>query len=126
MVACLGGPADFMERPGRYLATARIIVDVPASRDGFVTAIDTRALGFAVVALGGGRTAPGQAVDPAVGLDRLASLTQPVRAGMPLARVHAANANAARQAAVTVARAYAIGDAPRTPPVLIERIDSRA
>jgi thymidine phosphorylase len=126
MVACLGGPADFMERPDRYLPTAPVIVDVPASRDGFVTAIDTRALGFVVVALGGGRTSPGQAVDPAVGLDRLASLTQPVRAGMPLARVHAADADAARQAAVTVARAYAIGDAPRTPPVLIERIDSRA
>jgi hypothetical protein len=45
---------------------------------------------------------------------------------MPLARVHAANENAARQAAVTVTRAYAIGDAPRTPPVLMERIDSRA
>jgi thymidine phosphorylase len=123
MVACLGGPVDFMERPDRYLATAPVIVDLPASRDGFVTAIDTRALGFVVVALGGGRTAPGQAVDPAVGLDRLASLTQPMRAGMPLARVHAASVDAARRAALAVTRAYTIGEAPSARPQLIERIE---
>jgi thymidine phosphorylase len=125
MVASLGGPADFMERPDRYLAIAPVIEDVPATRDGFVTAIDTRALGFAVVALGGGRLSPGQAVNPAVGLDRLASLGQPIRSGMPLARVHAASADAARQAVLAVTRAYAIGNAPPARPELIERIESR-
>lgn len=125
MVACLGGPMDFMERPDRYLATAPVIVEVAASRDGYVTAIDTRELGLAVVALGGGRTAPDQAVDPAVGLDRLASLTQSVRAGTPLARVHAASADAARQAVLAVTRAYVIGNAPLVRPELIERIAGR-
>ncbi len=125
MVASLGGPADFMERPDRYLAAAPVIVDVPAPSEGFVTAIDTRALGLAVVALGGGRTSPGQAVDPAVGLDRLASLAQPLRAGMPLARVHAANADAAQKAARAVTRAYAIGEALPARPELIERIEGR-
>jgi thymidine phosphorylase len=125
MVSSLGGPVDFMERPDRYLAVAPAIVDVPAPRDGFVTAIDTRALGLAVVALGGGRTSPEQTVDPAVGLDRLASLTQSMQAGMPLERVHAANADAARRAADAVTRAYAISDAPPTRPELLERIESR-
>ena len=123
MVASLGGPADFVERPGRYLATAPVIVEVPAPGDGFVTAIDTRALGLAVVALGGGRTSPGQAVDHAVGLDRLASVTQPMRAGAPLARVHAASADAARQAMLAVTRAYAIGESPPRRPALFERIE---
>ncbi len=125
MVASLGGPVDFIERPDRYLAQAPVIVEVPASRDGFVTVIDTRALGLVVVALGGGRTSPGQTVDPAVGLDRLAALCQPMRAGMPLARVHAANADAARQVALAITRAYAIGDAPPARPQLFERIESR-
>ncbi len=123
MVACLGGPADIVERPERHLAAAPVVVDVPAPGDGFVTAIDTRALGLAVVGLGGGRTAPGQAVDPAVGLDRLASLTQEVRAGAPLARVHAASADAAREAAEAVTRAYKIGDSPPARPALFERIE---
>ena len=122
MVAGLGGPADFVERFGHYLATAPVIADVPATRDGFVTAIDTRALGLAVVALGGGRTAPGQTVNPAVGLDRLAALGQPMRAGAPLARVHAANADAARQAALAVANAYAIGGVLPARTSLVERI----
>ncbi|MBF8293214.1 MAG: deoA [Steroidobacteraceae bacterium] len=113
MVASLGGPADFVERPDRYLATASVIVEVPAPGDGFVTAIDTRALGLAVVALGGGRTAPGQAVDPAVGLDQLASL----------ARVHAASADAAHQAVLAVTRAYVIGESPSRRPPLFERIE---
>jgi thymidine phosphorylase len=112
-----------MERPDHHLAVAPVIEAVPASHDGFIAEIDTRALGFAVVALGGGRTAPGQAVDPAVGLDRLASLAAPVRMGEPLARVHAANRDAARQAARAVARAYVIGDAPPALPTLVERIE---
>jgi thymidine phosphorylase len=63
MVACLGGPRDLLERPGAYLAQAPVVRDVPAPRGGFVSAIDTRAIGLAVVALGGGRTAPDQAID---------------------------------------------------------------
>jgi thymidine phosphorylase len=126
MVRCLGGPADLMEHPGRYLAVAPVIAEVPAPRDGHVTAIDTRALGLAVVALGAGRTSPGQAINPAVGLDRLVPQGARMRAGEPLARVHAASADGARQAAQAVARAFQIGDAAQAPPPLIERIEVRA
>ncbi|MDH5228183.1 MAG: thymidine phosphorylase, partial [Gammaproteobacteria bacterium] len=93
-----------------------------APHAGFVTAIDTRTLGLAVVALGGGRTAPGQSVDPSVGLDRFLPLGACVRAGDPLARVHAATDDAAQQAVQAVIRAYSLGDAAPTPPPLIERI----
>ena len=122
MVASLGGPADFVEIPNTYLATAPVIVEVPAPRDGIVTAIDTRALGFTVVALGGGRTAPEQVIDPAVGLDRLMPRGTKVRRNQPLARVHAADRDAAAAAVQAVARAYEIGTAPPVPPPLLERI----
>ena len=124
MVSSLGGPADLVERPDRHLAAAPVVVDVATSRGGYVTAIDTRALGLVVVTLGGGRTTPGQKVDPAVGLDRLASVAQPIHAGAPLARVHAATVEAADLAAQSVARAYAIGDAPPARAALFERIVS--
>jgi len=126
MVSCLGGPADLLEQPGRYLAVAPVIADVPAPHEGLVMSIDTRALGLAVVALGGGRTSPGQAIDPAVGLDRLLLLGARIRAGEPLARVHAATADGARQAAQSVARAYSIGGSAPAVPALIERIEPRA
>ena len=122
MVASLGGPADIVEKPDAHLARAPVVQDVPASRDGIVTAIDTRALGLTVVALGGGRTAPEQAIDPAVGLDRLTPRGARVSKDQPLARVHAADRDAAAAAALAVARAYEIGTTASPLPPLVERV----
>ncbi len=122
MVASLGGPADFVEKPDTYLAQAPVVVEVPAPRDGIVAAIDTRALGLAVVALGGGRTAPGQAINPAVGFDRLTPRGTRVRKDQPLARVHAADRDAAAAAALAVARAYEVNAVAPSLPPLVERI----
>ncbi len=122
MVASLGGPANLMEKPEAYLVRAPLIADVPALQSGYVTAIDTRALGFAVVMLGGGRTAHDQSVDPAVGFDRLAPLGACVKNGDPLARVHAADGEKAHAAAEAVTRAYSIGEERPRANVLIERL----
>ena len=123
MVASLGGPADLLERPDAHLAKAPVVADVPSPRDGVIATIDTRAVGFAVVALGGGRTAPEQAVDHAVGFDRLLPVGTTVRKGEPIARVHAAGTEAAKAAAATLIKAFSIADrAPEAPP-LVERID---
>ena len=122
MVASLGGPADLIEKPDTHLARAPVVVDVPSARAGYVTAIDTRALGLAIVALGGGRTDPAQAIDPAVGFDRLVGLGVKLAAGDPLARVHAADRDAAAAAARAVVSAYAIGDAAPAASTLVERV----
>jgi thymidine phosphorylase len=122
MVASLGGPPDLLERPDAHLTHALIVRDVPSARDGLVMAIDTRALGFVVVALGGGRTAPDQAIDHAVGLDRLVPLGARLRRGESVARVHAATDDAAERAVEAVARAFTLGDAAPTLPRLVERL----
>ena len=49
MVHALGGPRDVVERPRAHLARAPYIGVVEAPNPGFVTAIDVRALGLAVV-----------------------------------------------------------------------------
>jgi len=126
MVAALSGPADLVERPDAHLTPAPVVHDVPAPRDGWIAGIDTRALGLAVVALGGGRTHPDQHVDPRVGLDRIRRIGEAVEAGEPLARVHAADAAAASRAAAAVREAFALADA--APGVsagpVIERMDA--
>jgi thymidine phosphorylase len=122
MVASLGGPADFLERPEAYLARAPIVRDVPASTEGTITAIDTRAVGFAVIALGGGRTSHEQDIDPAVGFDRLLPRGAKVERGDPIARVHAADAARAEAAARALQRAFTIGDGEPQAPALVERI----
>jgi thymidine phosphorylase len=110
MVSGLGGPADLLENPIRHLAAAPVIRAVEPPESGNVAAIDTRALGLAVVALGGGRTRPEDAVDPAVGLTELAGIGQEVGEGAPLAVIHARDEASAERAAQTVRRAYAVAD----------------
>jgi thymidine phosphorylase len=112
MVAGFGGPEDLMEKPDAYLASAPVMLAALPERSGFVTAIDTRAIGLAVVALGGGRTRPQDAIDPAVGLTELAGVGAEVSAERPLALVHARDAASAESAAATLRLAYRIGEEP--------------
>ncbi|MEJ2792372.1 thymidine phosphorylase [Iodobacter sp. LRB] len=109
MIASLGGPADFIEKPEQYLPQAALQIAVPAAQNGFIVAIDTRALGMAVVSLGGGRRKPGDALDYAVGITQIAGLGQEVRAGEPLAIVHAQNAQAAELAVQEIQAAFTYG-----------------
>jgi thymidine phosphorylase len=112
MVAQLGGPVDFVKQPQKYLAHASVTVPVKASRDGIVGKIDTRALGLAVVSLGGGRRRASDAIDFSVGLSDFVPLGARVRAGDTLALVHARTQADAGEAARQTLAAFEIGDLP--------------
>jgi thymidine phosphorylase len=123
MVAVLGGPADFCERPGSYLPAAPVQWAVPARAAGWVSAKATRDIGLAVIELGGGRRRASDRIDHRVGFSRLVSIGQRVERGQPLGFVHAAGGSAAQQAAEGLARCVEIGDSPMAAqPVLIERV----
>jgi len=115
MVAALGGPADFVERPTFYLASAPVTLAVPAPRSGYVTGMATRDIGLAVVELGGGRRLASDTVDPRVGFSDFVQIGQAVQAGQPLAVVHAADDASAERARQSLLKLIHIGD---TPPVL--------
>lgn len=71
----------------------------------------------------GGRLRGGDVIDPAVGFSEIARLGQPLRAGDPLAIVHAANDDDAEVAARSLREAFSIGEKPIEPPALIhERV----
>jgi thymidine phosphorylase len=96
---------------------------VTAGAEGFVAAIDTRALGVAVVELGGGRRRAGDAIDPAVGLESLLGAGASVEPDTPLARIHAADAAALAAAEARVRAAYTIAEeAPPERPLILGRI----
>ena len=124
MVSALGGPSDVMEAPEKYLATAPVIKPVPALDDGLVTAIETRQIGLAVVALGGGRVRATDPVDPSVGLNDLARVGDVVSKGDPLAMVHAKDDVSVQLAIKQVQEAYQLGSAADVVdrPSLIETI----
>lgn len=121
MVAALGGPPDVLA--DARLPMAPVLLPVPAPRDGVVAAMDTRALGLAVVALGGGRARAADVVDPRVGLDAVLPLGSVVQAGDPLLVVHAADAASAAAARAAVLAAITVADvAPPVRPVVIETL----
>ena len=123
MVALLGGPTTFLRDAHKHLPVAPTIAAAPPSRAGFVEAIDARAVGMAVVALGGGRSRAADSIDHAVGFTELAGLGAAVSTSAPLGLVHARDDAQAKAAATLLAAAYRIGDAP--PPLrapVIERI----
>lgn len=109
MVAALGGPDDILTEPWRSMDRAPVTLAVAPERPGRVTAIDTRAIGLAVVGLGGGRTRPQDPVDPAVGLSGLATIGDDVGRDRPLAHVHARDEAAAAAASDAVRSAYRVG-----------------
>ncbi|USV58092.1 thymidine phosphorylase [Aeromonas encheleia] len=123
MVTGLGGPADFMERYDSYLPKVAIVRPVYAANAGFVTAMDTRELGLAVVAMGGGRRAAGDKLDYAVGLTDFIRLGQSVDADKPIALIHAQTEEQFAQAASMVQAAVKIGDTqPQALPEVYRRI----
>ncbi len=115
MTSLLGGPADLLEKRERYLEAAPLVRPVPAGKAGAVAKIDTRALGLIVMGLGGGRRRADQAVDHAVGLTDLLSLSAVVEPQTPLALVHARDETAFEAAAEALRRAYGIADSAEMP-----------
>lgn len=122
MVAAQGGPADFVESWERYLPVAPVKIAVHSDQSGPVAAIDTRALGLAVVALGGGRRREGDRIDPRVGLSDLAGLGDVIGPDRPLGLVHAADDASARVAATTLRAAYRTGTGGGRPALVHGRI----
>ena len=123
MVVALGGPADLLDRPVAHLAAAPVVRPVAPGRSGFVAAMDVRAIGLAIVGLGGGRRRAADQIDHAVGLTAVAGIGAAVGADRPLCLVHARTEANAEAAAAEIRAAATIADAPPPAgPVIIDRI----
>jgi thymidine phosphorylase len=123
MVAGLGGPTDFITRAEAAVPRAGVVADAIPDRRGVVAAIDVRAVGLAVVELGGGRARASDAIDHSVGLTELAPIGAEVGPDAPLARVHARSADEAAAAARRLRTAYRLGDAaPERADPIVARI----
>ncbi len=123
MTTALGGPADFLERSNDYLSSAPVIQAVYPETSGYVSEVDTRAVGVAVVTLGGGRRRASDSIDHSVGLTEIAALGTEVGSEQPLAIVHAKDEGAAQAAAAEIRGAMRIeSERPETTDSVYERI----
>ncbi len=119
MVVALGGPGDLLDAPARHLARAP--VQRPVYATGFVTAVDTRAVGNAIIELGGGRRRVGEALDLSVGFSDIMPVGTELDSATPLAVIHAATDSDAERAEASLVAAVTTGaDAPARRPVIRE------
>ncbi|MCS7049836.1 MAG: thymidine phosphorylase, partial [Verrucomicrobiae bacterium] len=118
MVAAQGGN---LSAP---LPRARFTRPVSASVNGYVQAIACDQLGYAVIALGGGRRKANDLIDPAVGLEDPRKRGEYVRAGEPLLVLHYNDEERAEAAERLVRDAYQLGPAPVTErwPLIVTKI----
>lgn len=120
MVAALGGPRDVLERPDAYLPPAPVIRPIPAPQAGVIACYDTRAIGQAVIGLGGGRRAANDRVDPRVGFSAIVPIGTKVTKGAALGMVHAATEYAADVACAAFLASCGIAETVLVPDLVTE------
>ena len=121
MCAALGGPAGFVANSSQYLATAP--VTRPLCGDGYLVGVDVRAVGNAIIELGGGRRKVGEALDLSVGFSNISPIGTALDMTTPLAVVHAACEDDALRAEALFLEACTISDeAPRQRPAVHEHV----
>ncbi len=105
LVQAQGGDVGVVDDPER-LPCASWIETVPSPQAGYLATVDARAVGEAVVALGGGRAKKGDAIDHAVGVVVHHKVGDRVRKGEPLFTVHASHRVRASEAIERLLQAH--------------------
>ena len=124
MCAALGGPADFVDNSGKYLARAPVTRPVYAA--GYLTSVDVRAVGNAIIELGGGRRIVGESLDMSVGLADVAPVGTLLDTERPLAIIHAASQQDAVHVENLLLSACKTGDsAPPMNPVIHQKLSGQ-
>jgi len=125
MVAALGGPADFMERPGEYLPKAAFVAPCFPQKVGYVAAMIAKDVGLALISLGGGRKKPDDPIDLTVGFTDFCQVGDAVGPDRPLCVIHARNEAEWEDAAARIRAAIRVSDTPPPPlgPIVIDRIE---
>ncbi|MEM7501758.1 MAG: thymidine phosphorylase [Pseudomonadota bacterium] len=110
MVSLLGGPADFVENSTTHLPVAPVQRAVYAEDEGFLSAVDGRHFGHAIIEMGGGRRKVDDVLDLSVGFTHVAPIGTRIDAGTPLAEVHAPSSELADVASRMLREACTLSD----------------
>jgi pyrimidine-nucleoside phosphorylase len=121
MVEAEGGDRRVVDDPGAILPEAPVRMPIVTPADGVLAATDAAALGEAARALGAGRSRPGDAVDPAVGIVLTPKVGDRVERGQTIGVAHARDEPAAEAAVDAVGAALTFVDRRVDAPPLIHR-----
>ena len=122
IIAAQGGNPGVVDDPAA-LPQAKAVEIYTASRAGFVSRIEPRAIGRGITALGGGRTTMADVIDPTVGFVITAKPGDRVEAGEPLATVFARDRAGVETGVAVLQKAVIIADEADLPiPLISHRV----
>jgi pyrimidine-nucleoside phosphorylase len=122
IVGAQGGDEGVVRDPLR-LPQARHRAEFGAKREGVVQSVEPRAIGYGVIALGGGRSNMEDKVDPSVGFVITAKPGERVKKGQALATIHARSEEDLKKGRMVLEQAIVISDSAQPPlPLVSHRI----
>jgi len=125
IVSAQGGDPAVVRDPSGF-QPAPFQASFDAKREGVVQSIDPRAIGYGVIALGGGRRNMEESVDPSVGFVITAKPGIHVRKGQTLATIHARSKEDVEVGRSTLEQAMVIGDSALPAlPLVSHRVTAR-
>jgi pyrimidine-nucleoside phosphorylase len=124
MVEAQGGDISAFDNPSFHKPGATHVV--AAWKSGFISTMDTTALGWAVQRTGAGREKAGEPVDPHAGIDFHARRGARVEKGQPLATLYATSHAHLAEPEAILHQAIVFSPTPPQPVPLVSRIFTRA
>lgn len=114
MVSVLGGPTDFVEKPESYIKSSPIQKAIYSKKSGYISRINAREIGLAIIELGGGRRKATDQIDLSVGFTEPAQIGQKIDEKTPLIIAHGQKEEHINHIEEKIQTAFEISD---TPPV---------
>ena len=108
MVFSLGGNINFLSNVDAHVSVAPIVEDIYSLSSGYISYIDSRSIGMAVIELGGARRRSDDIIDHTVGFENLLSVNDWVDNQVPLCRIHARDLRTLEVAKSIILKAYRI------------------
>jgi pyrimidine-nucleoside phosphorylase len=122
IIAAQGGNPDIIHNPS-ILPQAPTVRRIRAQEDGYIEAIDARAIGMLCMQVGAGRVRKGDPIDPATGAVLRKKTGDPVARGDVLADLHLRSEENENILAEQLRAAFVISsETPRSKPIIYEMI----
>ena len=88
MISALGGPKDFLSTYKKVLPKTKYLIPVKAKKEGYITQIDTKALGNILIKMGGGRQKASDNLNLSVGFTKVVKSNEKVNTKKALLMLH--------------------------------------
>jgi len=124
LVEAQGGDAGVVDDYTRLPLTEKTKdISLPNESPMFIAGLDARSFGDAACLLGAGRVSTDSVIDPAVGIELLKKVGDPVQPGEPIARIHYQDTASLEAAEARLQTAIKLSEqAPDVLPMVIDRI----